>query len=134
VQNATTEHTTLADSYDSSKRLLSTHTKTAASSSELTLVEGSSISGNAVAIQAGNDVTIQASDVNATNALSIRAGNDVNIITAQQLLDTSSQRSETKTASGLATAIAIGLAPALGHLGVAVANSSASFRPGQLCV
>ena len=90
IQNATTEHSQLAESYDSSKSFLSKKSTQRSDSSQTTEVNGSNIIGNTVLVQAGNDATIQASELNAVNDAQINAGRDVNITTAQESTSASS--------------------------------------------
>ena len=103
IQNATTEHSQLAESYDSSKSFLSRKSTQRSDSSQTTEVNGSNIIGNTVLVQAGNDATIQASELNAVNDAQINAGRDVNITTAQESTSASSFFEQKK--SGLSASL-----------------------------
>ena len=103
IQNATTEHSQLAESYSSSKSFLGKKSTQRSDSSQSTEVNGSNIIGNTVLVQAGNDATIRASELNAVNDAQINAGRDVNITTAQESTSASSFLEQKK--SGLSASL-----------------------------
>ena len=103
IQNATTEHSQLAESYSSSKSFLGKKSTQRSDSSQTTEVNGSNIIGNTVLVQAGNDATIRASELNAVNDAQINAGRDVNITTAQESTSASSFFEQKK--SGLSASL-----------------------------
>ncbi|MCW5287515.1 filamentous hemagglutinin N-terminal domain-containing protein [Verminephrobacter aporrectodeae subsp. tuberculatae] len=90
VQNATTGHGQASESYDRRSGLFSNKSTQRAEGSQSTRVAGSSITGNTVLLRAGNDVTLQASQINATSDAYISAGRDVNVTTAQESSSASS--------------------------------------------
>ncbi|MCW5323545.1 hypothetical protein D5039_21070 [Verminephrobacter aporrectodeae subsp. tuberculatae] len=90
VQNATTGHGQASESYDRRSGLFSNKSTQRADGSQSTQAAGSSITGNTVLLRAGNDVTLQASQINASSDAYISAGRDVHVTTAQESSSASS--------------------------------------------
>jgi len=115
VQAVTSEHRTINESYASSKNLVSKTTTATSRDSQLTQVEGSTISGNTVLVQAGDkasksgDITIQGSNIRAEGAAVLDAGRDLNITTAEQSSSIGSSQWRVKEASGLGKAVGTAL-------------------------
>lgn len=101
-----------AASVGSSKSLLKKTTSSAFASNSTTEVLSSSLSGNTVALVAGNDVNVQAARLRSEEAMSLSAGRDVNLTTATRTTE-ESRASQSKTS---ATGLAKALAPAAGTI------------------
>jgi len=99
IQSATTEHSTVQESYVKSGDAMSTTATTVAKHSSLQQAEGSTVSGNSVLTVAGHDINVQGSNVVGTNDVTLVAGNNVNIVTAQSKSAQSSY--EKKETSGV---------------------------------
>jgi filamentous hemagglutinin len=99
IKSATTEHSTVQESYVKSSDAMSTTTTTIAKHSSLQQAEGSTVSGNSVLAVAGHDINIQGSNVVGTKDVTLAAANNVNIVTAQSKSAQSSY--EKKETSGL---------------------------------
>ncbi|WP_190275146.1 hemagglutinin repeat-containing protein [Collimonas fungivorans] len=99
IKSATTEHSTVQESYVKSGDAMSTTTTTIAKHSSLQQAEGSTVSGNSVLAVAGHDINIQGSNVVGTKDVTLAAANNVNILTAQSKSAQSSY--EKKETSGL---------------------------------
>lgn len=99
IKSATTEHSTVQESYVKSGDAMSTTTTTIAKHSSLQQAEGSTVSGNSVLAVAGHDINIQGSNVVGTKDVTLAAANNVNIVTAQSKSAQSSY--EKKETSGL---------------------------------
>ena len=93
----TTQHNTAAESFYKGGNLLSKTTSSSASFSQSTQVEGASVSGTTVLVQAGRDAAIKGSTIVADNAVSVRAERDLTVTTAEQTSSTSSSASKTKS-------------------------------------
>ncbi|MBI3713181.1 MAG: hemagglutinin repeat-containing protein [Burkholderiales bacterium] len=97
-------------------------------SSTSSQVNGSTVTGNSVAMQAGNDVTIQGSDVVAIDALRINAAHNLTITSSVQT-DSSTQSSQTST-SGLTAGYKSGVA----SIGVGkTSNNAQASSSSQTC-
>lgn len=90
VQNGTTRHSAIDESYSESGNLVSTTQTTRSSHRSVTQVEGSTISGNSVVIAAGDktvgsgNVTVRGSQIAADNDVTIAAGRNITLDAAEQ--------------------------------------------------
>jgi filamentous hemagglutinin family protein len=105
VGSVAEKHESSLSTTTESHGLLASTTTTAISETAQTFAKGSSINGNNISIQAGNqtsktgDITIQGSQLAATNTVSLNAGHDLNILSAENTARSGS--SEFKTRTGL---------------------------------
>ena len=100
VQNATTEHTTLADSYDSSKGFLSSKSTVRESSTQTTQVVGSTLSGATVLVVAGRDIDVQGSTIVSDTQTTLSAARNVTITAATETQSASSFVEQSKSGLG----------------------------------
>jgi filamentous hemagglutinin len=77
-----------------------------------TLAQGSSMSGQSLSLQAGQDVNVTASDISAEEALQLKAGRDVNVLAGFDTQASSSFSQTTSSAGKLAKALGSSLAMA----------------------
>ena len=77
-----------------------------------TLAQGSSLSGQSLSLQAGQDVNVTASDVMAEDALQLKTGRDVNVLAGYDTQASSSYSQTTSSAGKLAKAVGTTLAMA----------------------
>lgn len=76
-----------------------------------TIAIGSRISGNSVRLEANRDIEVKASSVDAQQGLAVQAGGDVRITAAQESVETTSERSSTRSPNGLGKVLGITQAP-----------------------
>lgn len=76
-----------------------------------TIAIGSRISGNSVRLEANRDIEVKASSVDAQQGLAVQAGGDVRITAALESVETTSERSSTRSPNGLGKVLGITQAP-----------------------
>lgn len=108
VQNDTTHHSSIDESYVKSGSLVKTSKTTSSAQMSATEVESGNVSGNTVVIQAGQEVSARGSNVVAEKDLRIAAGKDVGISSAQDSYQF--QQSRKKTTSGISAGYSAGVA------------------------
>ena len=99
IEHQTTTQSGQSESQTSKKRFLGSSASASSNGYFTEHVNGSVISGNAVTIQAGHDVTVQASQIVADQALRIDAGHDLTLTTAEER--TQSESTDNQRQSGL---------------------------------
>ncbi|MGE0332271.1 MAG: hemagglutinin repeat-containing protein [Ramlibacter sp.] len=105
---ATTQHSTLAESFNASKGFLSSKSSLRESDSTATLAEGSSLSGKTVAVVGGRDVNIHGSSVVSDTQTTISAARNVSITAAMETLTSNSFVEEKKSGLGAMGGISYG--------------------------
>jgi len=108
LNSATTQHSTLAESFNASKGFLSSKSALRESDTTTALAEGSSVSGKTVAIIGGRDVNINGSAVVSDNQTTISAARDVNITAATETLTSNSFAKDKKSGLGALGGISYG--------------------------
>ncbi|MFC5473539.1 hemagglutinin repeat-containing protein [Paraherbaspirillum soli] len=94
IQNASTEHSAVQESFVKTGDALSTKSTTISNRSTLQQAEASTVSGDSVSLVAGHDLTVQGSNVVGGKDVSLTAGHDVKIATAQSTSDKLASRRE----------------------------------------
>ncbi|MBS0309235.1 MAG: hemagglutinin repeat-containing protein, partial [Proteobacteria bacterium] len=108
IQNDSTRHVAVDESYNKSGNLFKTTTTTTYNKASLTQVEGSAIRGNTITLQAGNDVAVRGSSAVGTQDVGIQAGNNVMITSAQDRYQ--HQQSREEKTSGFTASYSAGVA------------------------
>ncbi|MES2974160.1 MAG: hemagglutinin repeat-containing protein [Pseudomonadota bacterium] len=108
VQNAATSHTREQESYASSKGFLSSSSSQRDSASQTTAVQGSTVSGSAVDIQAGGNIAIQGSGVVSDTQTTLNAAGNVSITAATQTYTSSSFAQDRKSGLGALGGLSFG--------------------------
>ncbi|VVE30858.1 filamentous hemagglutinin [Pandoraea capi] len=93
--------------HDSSSGFLSKTEETSSSSSHQTIAVGSTVSGNAVGVSAGQDLVVSGSTVVGTQDVALQAGRDVRIESAQN--ESQSSSFYEKKSSGLGSSGGVGI-------------------------
>ncbi|TCS32902.1 filamentous hemagglutinin [Paucimonas lemoignei] len=93
IQEAATRHTAIDESYVRSDGIFTRVATTKSSSRQLVQSEGSSVSGDTIAVRAGNDLTVRGSTVAGDGDVTLAAGNNLTIAAATS---TSTERQFTK--------------------------------------
>ncbi|APD13316.1 hypothetical protein RO07_11760 [Pandoraea pulmonicola] len=93
--------------HDSSSGFLSKTEETSASSAHQTIAVGSTVSGNAVGVAAGRDLTVSGSTIAGTQDVALQAGRDLRIESAQNESETHSFYE--KKRSGLGSSGGVGI-------------------------
>ncbi|MFC0350701.1 hemagglutinin repeat-containing protein [Undibacterium danionis] len=114
-----TNSNSIATSSNKSSNLLKSKNSNSNASASSSAVNSSTVSGNQVVLQAGNDIKVQGSNVIAINDLTLNAARDLKIISAVQS-DGSTQSSQTKT-SGITASYSSGVA----SIGIGTNSSNA---------
>jgi len=105
---ATTQHSTLAESFNASSGFLSNRSTTRESDTQATLAVGSQVTGNTVAIVAGRDVNLQGSAVVSDLGTTINAARNVSITAATETLSGNSFVEERKSGFGALGGLSFG--------------------------
>ncbi|WP_261797224.1 hemagglutinin repeat-containing protein, partial [Ralstonia sp. TCR112] len=110
IGEAREQHDAARFDFDASRGLLSSKSVRSEATSNANIGVSSTVSGDAVRVQAGNDLTVRGSNVVGTNDVTLAAARDVSITTSQNTSQSSSstERKESGFLSGGGMSVSIG--------------------------